>query len=475
MSESSQLPLAQSKIADKPGRNDPCPCGSGKRFKHCHGAVTSTTAVKIESHLDYPQWACLSVEQKVHLSETMTAALRAQTRGELIDAERLYRSVLDVAPDTFDALHMLGVIRFVNGDYESAEKLIRAAIEIVGPLKDFESNLQLCLDKQRMLRLTQGSWHEPAYAVLRDAIARTSTIDTTTLTSLQALLQGLHVTRVELIYPIDVLSCGTWILARQIAASLPASISVACRPVSIPGVPSISDIGSADDPITDYDGTARVVVGPIPPSVVESAINRDIPVILIMDRDDPAPVLDLLFSIDSRGAKWHVVSYDAVIARKVGCPLMQMVTSAIKPREVSTPSARERVGVFVPDVGPISAADRWNLIVELRRRYPAIDLLYFRSLPAEHLPTAEEHLVSVIDPTLVELSKHWRCLIYWGGSLDWRQFQSLLSSLAVPDLIVHVSTGLVANRTDGSLIHYFCDSHQAMKLLGQVMLDRGNV
>jgi preprotein translocase subunit SecA len=21
------------------GRNDPCPCGSGKKFKHCHGAI----------------------------------------------------------------------------------------------------------------------------------------------------------------------------------------------------------------------------------------------------------------------------------------------------------------------------------------------------------------------------------------------------------------------------------------------------
>jgi preprotein translocase subunit SecA len=23
-----------------PGRNDPCPCGSGKKFKHCHGSLT---------------------------------------------------------------------------------------------------------------------------------------------------------------------------------------------------------------------------------------------------------------------------------------------------------------------------------------------------------------------------------------------------------------------------------------------------
>jgi preprotein translocase subunit SecA len=22
------------------GRNDPCPCGSGKKFKHCHGQLT---------------------------------------------------------------------------------------------------------------------------------------------------------------------------------------------------------------------------------------------------------------------------------------------------------------------------------------------------------------------------------------------------------------------------------------------------
>jgi len=24
--------------ADTPGRNDPCPCGSGKKYKKCHGA-----------------------------------------------------------------------------------------------------------------------------------------------------------------------------------------------------------------------------------------------------------------------------------------------------------------------------------------------------------------------------------------------------------------------------------------------------
>jgi preprotein translocase subunit SecA len=25
----------------KVGRNEPCPCGSGKKYKHCHGALSS--------------------------------------------------------------------------------------------------------------------------------------------------------------------------------------------------------------------------------------------------------------------------------------------------------------------------------------------------------------------------------------------------------------------------------------------------
>jgi preprotein translocase subunit SecA len=30
---------AQGQDMTKVGRNDPCPCGSGKKFKHCHGQL----------------------------------------------------------------------------------------------------------------------------------------------------------------------------------------------------------------------------------------------------------------------------------------------------------------------------------------------------------------------------------------------------------------------------------------------------
>lgn len=36
-SSSTAQPIVRAQA--KVGRNDPCPCGSGKKYKHCHGAV----------------------------------------------------------------------------------------------------------------------------------------------------------------------------------------------------------------------------------------------------------------------------------------------------------------------------------------------------------------------------------------------------------------------------------------------------
>jgi preprotein translocase subunit SecA len=32
-----QVPVVKDSAFDRVGRNDPCPCGSGKKFKFCHG------------------------------------------------------------------------------------------------------------------------------------------------------------------------------------------------------------------------------------------------------------------------------------------------------------------------------------------------------------------------------------------------------------------------------------------------------
>ncbi len=36
--QNTAAPATEALPAQKPGRNDPCPCGSGKKYKKCHGA-----------------------------------------------------------------------------------------------------------------------------------------------------------------------------------------------------------------------------------------------------------------------------------------------------------------------------------------------------------------------------------------------------------------------------------------------------
>jgi preprotein translocase subunit SecA len=36
-SETSEKPVTVRRDEEKVGRNDPCPCGSGKKYKKCHG------------------------------------------------------------------------------------------------------------------------------------------------------------------------------------------------------------------------------------------------------------------------------------------------------------------------------------------------------------------------------------------------------------------------------------------------------
>jgi methionyl aminopeptidase len=40
--------------SDRPGRNDPCPCGSGKKFKKCHGATGETAGLPAAAPIRRP-------------------------------------------------------------------------------------------------------------------------------------------------------------------------------------------------------------------------------------------------------------------------------------------------------------------------------------------------------------------------------------------------------------------------------------
>jgi len=121
------------------GRNDACPCGSGKRYKHCHGALDPGGATTDEAH-----------GRARRLDGLMQAALQQQIRNEHAAADRLYAEALEMEPRNFDALHMQGVIAYQLRQFHRAEALIRAALEILPGVEAALQNLQLVLSAQAL-------------------------------------------------------------------------------------------------------------------------------------------------------------------------------------------------------------------------------------------------------------------------------------------------------------------------------------
>jgi tetratricopeptide (TPR) repeat protein len=112
-----------------PGRNSPCPCGSGKRYKDCHGAIPGAMS-PIQPADDATRRA-------------LDAALAAQREGRLAEAANLYAKVLADQPDTFDALHMLGVVHYQRGEFEQAHARLVSALRVRPSDAGARHNLQL--------------------------------------------------------------------------------------------------------------------------------------------------------------------------------------------------------------------------------------------------------------------------------------------------------------------------------------------
>ena len=107
-----------------PRRNDPCPCGSGLRYKECHGKLDAAgppTAQRLQH------------------------ALQLHQAGRIDDAERLYRDILRDEPGNAVAVHYLGLVAWARGDRVEAERRMREALAKDATVPDFHNNLGLLL------------------------------------------------------------------------------------------------------------------------------------------------------------------------------------------------------------------------------------------------------------------------------------------------------------------------------------------
>ena len=115
-------------VSAAPRRNAPCPCGSGKRYKDCHGALVAPS--------DRPA-------RDIAMRQRMEAAAAAQRAGSYAEAIALYESVLATSPRTFGAVHMLGVVHYQRGEFARAHELVRSALAIMPADAGARYNLRL--------------------------------------------------------------------------------------------------------------------------------------------------------------------------------------------------------------------------------------------------------------------------------------------------------------------------------------------
>jgi tetratricopeptide (TPR) repeat protein len=113
------------------GRNDPCPCGSGKRYKHCHGALGTTSGAVSPAPPDP--------------DALVRDAMAVHQQGDLDAAERGYRAALVHSPSHPLATHFLGVARYQRGRVDEALPLLEAAVAAVPHEAEFHNNLGLAL------------------------------------------------------------------------------------------------------------------------------------------------------------------------------------------------------------------------------------------------------------------------------------------------------------------------------------------
>jgi tetratricopeptide (TPR) repeat protein len=141
----------------KIGRNDPCPCGSGKKYKKCclandEAAARAAQPVAVAAHR--PSLASYARERDEldDLTETSNAVVDMVQAGNLDAAEQAAHDLLARFPDVHDGYDRLGMVYEARGDRRQAADYYRKAINVIRNHPDaydpaFEAVFQKLIDR----------------------------------------------------------------------------------------------------------------------------------------------------------------------------------------------------------------------------------------------------------------------------------------------------------------------------------------
>jgi tetratricopeptide (TPR) repeat protein len=132
----------------KTGRNDPCPCGSGKKYKHCcletdrtaelapavrqRVALQDQKANQAAQRKDY-QAELLESQAALQEAQALDAASNAVVdlvhAGRLDEAEQAARALLVSYPEVHDGYDRLGMVHEARGQLREAADCYRKVVE----------------------------------------------------------------------------------------------------------------------------------------------------------------------------------------------------------------------------------------------------------------------------------------------------------------------------------------------------------
>ncbi|MBL8308841.1 MAG: tetratricopeptide repeat protein [Burkholderiales bacterium] len=109
-------------------RNSPCPCGSGKRYKDCHGKIAPSPATAVGA-------GALNVDA------VLQEALQWHQGGQIDAAVDRYARVLQVEPENPTALHFAGLSQYQQGQPSAALELMWRSVRLADQEPEFFSNI----------------------------------------------------------------------------------------------------------------------------------------------------------------------------------------------------------------------------------------------------------------------------------------------------------------------------------------------
>ena len=109
------------------GRNQPCPCGSGRRYKECHGAIGAVSATPAAPSPPVAAASPAAPAPGQIERDDLRVAVERGLAGDFDGAEALARKVLSTAPGHPDALLIIGQCEYERGNTEAALHALLAA------------------------------------------------------------------------------------------------------------------------------------------------------------------------------------------------------------------------------------------------------------------------------------------------------------------------------------------------------------